>query len=263
MNKIRYFFSCYLIKFALGFCCLFNYNLLVNAAEWSEIDKRGKLIIGVKNNFRPLAYINSEGNLEGFEIDIAKRLAAELLGDAQAVEFIPLDNSQRLPMVMDDQVDLAIASVTVTNSRQRIVDFSPDYYFNRIGIVTQIKNLSLFEAVKIAVLKNSLTVEEIKVNLPEAKLIGVDSYQEAFSVLENGEAEGFAGDMTILSGWIQEYPQYFLLPQRFSGYPLAIVMPKGLQYQELRDKVSVAIKQWKEEGWLEERAKFWGLANED
>ena len=258
MKKIKYFYS-FLTGLYLGVSCFFSQCNIVNGAEWEEINNRGHFIVGVKNNLRPLGYLDSQGNLQGFEIDIAKRLAQELLGDSEAIKFMPIRNSQRLQMVMDDQVDFVIASVTVTNSRQRIVDFSPHYYFDSVGIITKNKQINLFSPLKIAVLKNSLTVEEMKVNLPQAKLIGVNSYQEALSLLENEEADAFAGDMTILTGWLQEYPQYFILPQRLSGYPLAIVMPKGLQYLELRQKVAAAIKQWREDGWLEERAKFWGL----
>jgi polar amino acid transport system substrate-binding protein len=40
---------------------------------------------------------------------------------------------------------------------------------------------------------------------------------------------------------------------------LAVVMPKGLQYKELRAKVNRAIADWKESGWLQERIEYWGL----
>jgi polar amino acid transport system substrate-binding protein len=259
MSKIRfliYYLKAFYLAIAFGF---FPPSFPVNAAEWEEIISRGKLIVGVKNNLRPLGYQDSEGNLQGFEIDIARRLAKELLGDANAIELVPISNSQRLQMVIDDRVDLAIASVTVTSSRQRVVDFSPYYYFDTIAIITKNNQLRPFSNINIAVLHNSGTIEELKVSLPQANLRGVASYQEALSLLENGEADGLAGDLTILSGWVQQYPQYFILPQRWSGYPLAVVMPKGLQYQELREKVSEAIAQWRKDGWLEERAKFWGL----
>jgi polar amino acid transport system substrate-binding protein len=75
----------------------------------------------------------------------------------------------------------------------------------------------------------------------------------------SGEIQGFAGDITVLSGWIQENPDYQLLPTIFGGYPLAIALPKGRQYQELRDKVNEVVRKLKQEGWLEERAKYWDL----
>lgn len=234
----------------------------VNASEWEEIVEREKLIVGVKNNLRPMGYQDEDGNLQGFEIDIAKRLAEELLGDVNAIEFKAIDNSQRLQVVIDDQVDLTIASVTVTPSRQRIVNFSPYYHFDTIGIVSKKDKLELLFDVsssKIAVLENSATIDQVKSNLPKVNLIGVKSYQEALAFLESGKADAFAGNLTVLTGWVEEYPEYVIHSRRFAGYPLAVVMPKGLQYQELRDKVNDAIARWKEEGWIDDRAKFWGL----
>ena len=58
-----------------------------NGAEWQDIEKRGNLIIGVKDNLRPLGFTDNNGNLQGFEIDIARRLAQELFGDSQAVKL--------------------------------------------------------------------------------------------------------------------------------------------------------------------------------
>lgn len=63
----------------------------------------------------------------------------------------------------------------------------------------------------------------------------------------------------MLTGWVQEYPQYRLLPETLSIEALCIVMPRGLQYLELRDRVKELIKSWQSSGWLEERASYWGL----
>ncbi|MBL1209258.1 transporter substrate-binding domain-containing protein [Geminocystis sp. GBBB08] len=241
---------------------LFTIPIKVYSAEWQEIEKRGELVIGVKDNLRPLGYRDLEGNLQGFEIDIAHRLALELFGDEKALQLIPLTNQDRIQKVTDIEVDLAIASITVNTSRQRIVDFSDFYYLDATGIIVkkgQINpNIRNFSG-KIGILNNSRAIAQIRYNLPQAKLKEVSSYQQALEFLESGEIQGFAGDITILTGWIQENPNYQLLPNIFGGYPLAIALPKGRQYQELRDKVNGVIRKLKQEGWLEERAKYWDL----
>ncbi|MEM1310469.1 MAG: transporter substrate-binding domain-containing protein, partial [Cyanobacteria bacterium P01_H01_bin.153] len=66
-------------------------------------------------------------------------------------------------------------------------------------------------------------------------------------------------DLTVLSGWVQEYPDYRLLPGVLTAEPLAIVMPKGNQYIELRRFVNEEIEEWHADGWLEERTTAWGL----
>ena len=232
------------------------------ARDLAKIEDKGELKVAVKDNLRPLGFTNESGNLVGLEIDIARKLAAQLLGDSEAVEFLAVNNQERLQVVLEDRVDMAIARVSMTTPRARIVDFSPYYYLDGTGIVTKdskINSIQDLTRANIALLKNSETIAVVRNRLPQAKLVGVESYQQALQLIENGQADAFAGDRSVLTGWIQQYPTYRLLPARLSGAALAIVMPKGLQYQELRDEVNQAIAEWKESGWLEERIQYWGL----
>ena len=232
------------------------------ASELAEIQARGKFKVAVKDNLRPLSFTNESGNLTGLEIDIARKLAEEILGDSQAVKFIPVSNESRLQVVLDGEVDITIARVAVTTSRSRIVDFSRYYYLDGTGVVTkdsqitQIRNLT---DARIAVLENSATIAVIRHKLPNANLIGVSSYQEALELIEANLADAFAGDRSVLTGWTQEHPTYNLLPERLSGAALAIVMPKGLQYQKLRSKINRVMSDWQKSGWLQERIEFWQL----
>ena len=232
------------------------------SAELKEIEQRGKLIVGVKDNLRPLGFRDAAGNLQGLEIDIAKRLAEELLGKPDAVVLQPVTNRDRLNLVLEDKVDIAIAKVTATDSRYRLVDFSRPYYLDGTGLVTKdasIASLSDLGTKTIAVLNGSSTIAVVKYALPTSKFVGVDSYQEARSLLENGTADAFAADNSVLSGWVQEYPEYRMLPVRLSAEALCVVMPKGLQYNKLRQRVNEAIARWQASGWLAERAAAWGL----
>ncbi|BAQ66578.1 transporter substrate-binding domain-containing protein [Geminocystis sp. NIES-3709] len=226
--------------------------------EWQEIEKKGLLTIAVKDNLRPLGYRDQEGNLRGFEIDLAHRLALELLGEEKAVQLIPVNNQERIQIVTDVEVDLAIASVTANASRRRIVDFSDSYYLDGTGILVK-KGKKIDLTKKIGVLSNSRSIDQIRYNLPRVTLQAVSSYEKALELMELGEIEGFAGDITVLVGWVQENSDYELLSKVFGGYPLSIVLPKGRQYQELRDKVNQVIRKLNQEGWLEEKAKYWGL----
>ncbi|NER52572.1 MAG: transporter substrate-binding domain-containing protein [Symploca sp. SIO1A3] len=234
----------------------------ISSAELEEIEQRGKLIVAVKDNLRPLGFRGEDGNLQGLEIDIARHLAEELLGDPNAVVLQPVTNLDRLNVVLNGKVDLTIARVSFTESRARLVDLSEYYYLDGTGLVTKDASITELEDVatrKIAVIKDSSTIPVVKDALPSSKLVGVDSYEEALSLLEKGGADAFAADKTVLAGWVQEYPQYRLLSARLSGEALCVVIPKGLQYTRLHRKVNEAIARWQAEGWLAERAAAWGL----
>ncbi|KZL48663.1 MULTISPECIES: transporter substrate-binding domain-containing protein [Cyanophyceae] len=253
----------HLVLSATIFCIVcFSWGFMASAAEMPEIQRRGYLTIAVKDNLRPLGFRDVEGNLQGLEIELAKRLALDLLGKADAVRFQPVANRDRLSVVLNNKVDLAIARVTATESRARLVSFSIPYYFDGAVIVTKdadVLQLSDLANRKIAVINNSSTIAQVRYYVPKAELVGVDSYQEGRSLTENNTVVAFAADASVLSGWVQQYPQYRLLPTKLSTEPLSVVMPKGLQYDQLRRQVNEAIAEYTAEGWLKERVQYWGL----
>ncbi len=232
------------------------------AAELQEIQARGHLIVGVKDNLRPLGFRNAEGELVGLEIDLARRLAEDLLGSSEAVVLQPVSNPERISAVAMGEVDLAIARITATPSRARIVNFSRPYYSDGTGLVTRapgVQQLMDLSRRSIAVLRGSSTISTVRSLLPNANLVGVESYQDAYTKLENGQADAFAADASVLSGWVQADPSYRLLPTLMSAEVLAVAVPKGLQHDELRRRVDEAIARWQADGWLQERIDYWGL----
>ncbi|MEH2419795.1 MAG: transporter substrate-binding domain-containing protein [Nostoc sp.] len=245
------------------FCfCIVGTGLTASAAEMPEIQQRGYLTVAVKDNLRPLGFKDASGNLQGLEIDLAQRLATDLVGKAEAVKLKPVANRDRLSVVLDKKVDFAIARVTATSSRARIVSFSVPYYLDGTVLVTKdasIQQLSDLAKQKIAVLNNSSTIAKVRFYVPNAELVGANSYDEAREEIESNAAVAFAADASVLSGWVQQYPQYRLLPTKLSTEPLSVVMPKGLQYDELRRNVNQAIARYLEEGWLQQRSQYWGL----
>lgn len=235
---------------------------VVFSADLETIQERGYLIVAVKDNWRPLGFTDDAGELVGLEIDIATRLAAELFEDETAVQFVPVSNLDRLSAVLNEEVDLVIAGVAITPMRQRVVNFSTPYYLDGTAFITRdanIQDLQDLQQGTIALIEGSEAVTHVNYRLPSATLVGIDSYQEGYAVMEAGQVEAIAADLTVLTGWVQEYPNYRLLPNVLTVEPLAITFPKGTQYVELQRFLNEAIEQWHTDGWLEERATYWGL----
>jgi polar amino acid transport system substrate-binding protein len=156
------------------------------AADLATIQARGKLIVGVKDNTPPLGYLNTKRELVGFEIEIAKRLAKEILGSETAIVWKPLANQNRIPALLDDEIDIAIARVGNTPARGRLVDFSAPYYLDGTAFITQDAAIAKAEDLagkKVAVLKGAVTISEIKNRLPAVQLVEVKSYVEAKELL--------------------------------------------------------------------------------
>jgi polar amino acid transport system substrate-binding protein len=235
---------------------------LVSAGTLKEIQQRRKLVVAVKDNTPPLGFRDRNGNLQGLEIDIARKLAAEIFDRSDAIELIPVVNQNRLKVVIDGRVDITIARVTITPNRSRVIDFSNSYYADGTGIITTqsniLKNRDLVGK-KVAVLERSSTISSLQYIIPEAQLVGVDSYQQARDLLASGKVAAIAADRSLLIGWVKSNSSYRLLPDKLSVEALAIVLPKGTKYIPLLDRINRSISSWQASGWLEERIRYWGL----
>ncbi|KOV92236.1 glutamate ABC transporter substrate-binding protein [Streptomyces sp. NRRL B-3648] len=90
-----------------------------------------KLIVGVDQNSYRWGYRNPNtdgARLEGFDIDLVHRIAADLLGDPDAVQFKAIPTSQRIPAIEDGRVDMVVRTMTITCDRLRQVAFSAPYF---------------------------------------------------------------------------------------------------------------------------------------
>jgi polar amino acid transport system substrate-binding protein len=90
-----------------------------------------KLIVGVDQNSYRWGYRNpnTEGaELEGFDIDLVHRIAQDILGDPDAVQFKAIPTSQRIPAIQDGRVDMVVRTMTITCDRLAQVAFSTPYF---------------------------------------------------------------------------------------------------------------------------------------
>jgi polar amino acid transport system substrate-binding protein len=228
------------------------------ASEISNTQKRDKLIIGVKDNLPPLGFRDRDGNLSGLEIDIARELAKEL---DISFELRPLKNRDRLSALQNNQIDLAIAQITVTTNRSRLVDFSLPYYTDSTIAIAKRGTTSqeLKQPVNISVLKNSAAIAVIQSQFPKAAIIGVNTYADGLGALQSGKVKAFVGDRSSLAQWLKEHPDYEMIGQPLAVHSLAIALPRGLQHLDLRDRVFDIVEKWRKNGWLKERASYWNL----
>mgnify|MGYP006276451567 CR=1 FL=1 len=253
-------------------CAAFSFGMVLGvqlavppvsvAADLDTIRERGHLVVAVRDEWRPLSYRDHSNNLVGLEIDIARHLASVIFDDPNAVVFEVVSNQDRLKAVLTDQVDVVIAGVTLTPDRMRLVRFSPPYYLDGTGLIVEnahAQNLADLRRSQIGVLQESSAIASLRYVLPLAALTPQNSYQEAYSTLTRGQIDAFAGDLSVLTGWQQEYEGYRLIPAALSADPLAMAMPKGNQYSSLHQLVNDTIESWHDSGWLEERATHWGL----
>src|SRR3954452_8957819 len=78
-----------------------------------KVQDRGKIVIGVKYDVPTFGYLNPRNNtLEGFDVDLGKAIAREILGSDSAVEFKQAVSADRIPFLNTGQVDLVLSTMT-------------------------------------------------------------------------------------------------------------------------------------------------------
>jgi polar amino acid transport system substrate-binding protein len=115
-----------------------NQTLAPSGADGPTIDAikartgaKRKLVVGIDQNSYRWGYRNpnTEGaELEGFDIDLVHRIAADILGDPDAVQFKAIPTSQRIPAIQNGRVDMVVRTMTITCDRLNQVAFSAPYF---------------------------------------------------------------------------------------------------------------------------------------
>lgn len=226
-----------------------------------QIKKRDKIIFGVKNDTRLFGLKNPKtGQVEGFDIDIAKQLAKQILGDENKVEFKEVTSKTRIPMLNNGDVDAVIATMTITPERQKEVDFT-DVYFNAgqsllVKKGSKIKGLKdLTSGTKVLAVKGSTSTINIHQKAPQAQVLEYENYAEAFTALKAGKGDALTTDDAILYGMADEDPSYQLVGGTFTKEPYGIAVKKG--NTELVKKLNEALKAIKDSGKYDEIKNKW------
>ncbi|WP_371773150.1 glutamate ABC transporter substrate-binding protein [Streptomyces sp. NBC_01438] len=98
-------------------------------ATIDRIKARGKLIAGVDQNSFQWGYRNPEsGDLEGFDIDLVRAIAKDILGDPDDVIFRAIPTNQRIAALENDKVDVVVRTMTINCARLDQVSFSTAYF---------------------------------------------------------------------------------------------------------------------------------------
>ena len=193
-------------------------SILVSAADdggntaqartLDEIKKDGKIKIGVFSDKNPFGYVDENGEVQGYDIYFGKRLAKDLLGSEDDVEFTYVEAASRVEYLQSAKVDVILANFTVTDERAEKVDFALPYMKVALGVVspddaliTDVKDL---EGKKLIVVKGTTAETYFTENYPDIELVKFDEYQEAYDALLDGRGDAFSTDNTEVLAWAQQ-----------------------------------------------------------
>ncbi len=177
------------------------------------IKQRGVLKVGVFSDKPPFGSVDSKGKYQGYDVVIAKRMALDLLGDENKIEFIPVEASARVEFLKANKVDIIMANFTHTKEREKVVDFAKPYMKVALGVISKdgvIKNIEELEDKELIVNKGTTADFYFTKNYPNIKLLKFEQNTETFLALLNNKAIALAHDNTLLLAWAKQHPEFKL-----------------------------------------------------
>jgi glutamate transport system substrate-binding protein len=200
----------------------------------ARLEQAGKVRVGTKFDQPLFGQKNLDGNLEGFDVEIAKIIAGELGIQPSGIEWVESVSANREPFIQQDKVDFVVATYTINDKRKQVVDFAGPYYVAGQDIMVKKGNpLGItgpddLAGKKVCSVTGSTPAENIRTNYPEAKLTEFDVYSKCAEALKNGQVEAVTTDNVILLGLIsQDQESFELVGKKFTEEPYGIGVKKG------------------------------------
>ena len=177
-----------------------------------KIKAEGKVRIGVFSDKPPFGYVDEKGENQGYDVYLAKRIAKDLLGDENKIEFVLVEAANRVEYLQSNKVDIILANFTVTPERKEKVDFADPYMKVSLGVVSPdgapIKSVEELKGKKLLVNKGTTAESYFTKNYPEIELVKFEQNTETFAALTDGRGDALAHDNTLLFAWAKENPGY-------------------------------------------------------
>jgi len=226
------------------------------------IHHRGALIVGVKADFPPFGYIDDRGQQVGFDVDLAHEVAGVMLGDPNKVKLRTVTSANRLWMLRAHDVDAVMASMTITQERKQIIDFSVPYFCSghliliRAAWAPWISGFPDLNGRKVATVQGATGDTVTRILAPRAERITFDQNAKAVLALKDSRTDAFVQDDVLLLGFAKQDPSLKVVgwPPRMPG-PYGVGVPKGAT--DLLGALNVALARIRSSGVFNKMVAKW------
>lgn len=176
-------------------------------AAGKSIVGKGTLVIGVSKDQPGLGLRKPDGSFEGFDIDVARYIAAHVENKPKKIEFKPVPYADRESAVQTGKVDLVVFSYSITPERKTKIAFAGPYYVAHQDTLvrssdTGIKNVRDLAGRRLCAVNGSVSWQRVTVerNVP-AHLVRAASYGDCLEKLTNNSLDAISTDDLILAGF--------------------------------------------------------------
>jgi glutamate transport system substrate-binding protein len=203
----------------------------------AELSEAGSITIGTKFDQPGFGLENLEGEVEGFDVEVAKIIAGALGIAPEDISFEQTPSAVREEVLEGGEVDMVVATYTINDARKERITFAGPYYTAGQQIMVASDNdditgpdsLKDNPDAKICSVTGSTPSEQIKEYLASPdQLVLFDEYSQCADSLSNGQVAAVTTDNVILLGFVSESDGAFkLVGEQFTEEPYGIGIAKG------------------------------------
>ena len=173
--------------------------------KWaSKIKQAGTLRLGGTQTSNLFSLRNEkDGKLRGFDAGLAQLLTRYILGDASKVQFTQVTSSTREQVLINDQVDMVLATYSITPARAERISFAGPYYTSQAGVLVKANEKAIqshndLAGKRVATQAGSTGPAILAQFAPKAIVQEFQTHQEALDALRQGRVEAYVTDHTLL-----------------------------------------------------------------
>ncbi|GAA1532984.1 glutamate ABC transporter substrate-binding protein [Streptomyces albidochromogenes] len=221
-------------------------DVKIDSPALKKAQKAGKITFGAKNDQPYLGFEDTDGKRSGFDIEIAKMVAADLGFSADQIVFKTVDSGVRETTISKGDIDLYVGTYTINDERKKQVGFAGPYFMAGADLLVRkdekaITGSDALKGKKVCSIVGSTPLQEIKKPKYGAETVELSKYSECVQQLINNEVDAVTTDDAILKGYAAQRPTKLkVLGKPFTKEPYGIGMNKD--DKALRDAVSDALE---------------------
>jgi polar amino acid transport system substrate-binding protein len=198
-----------------------------------KIQQRGRLIAGVSSDTLLFGFRDPlTGNLEGFDIDVAREIAAAIFGTATGhIEYRVLTFAQRIPALTDkaNPVDIVADVMTMNCTRWAQISFSSEYFHAGKKVLvrsdSRARGIGDLDGKRVCAATGSTSLDELKKH-PKIIAVAVDDISDCMVQFQQGSVDSVTGDDTVLAGFVTQDPYAKIVGEPFTQEPYGLGIAK-------------------------------------
>ncbi|MEU8918091.1 glutamate ABC transporter substrate-binding protein [Streptomyces nigrescens] len=218
----------------------------IDSAVLKKAHKAKKIVIGVKADQPFLGFKDTTGKYSGFDIEIAKMVAADLGFSEKQIEFKTIDSNVRETTISNGQVDYYVGTYTINDERKKQVGFAGPYYTAGADLLVRkdekdITGPHALKGKEVCSIVGSTPLQEIKKKKYGAKTSEQSKYSDCVKSLLDGQVDAVTTDDAILKGYAAQRPEKLrVVSKSFTKEPYGVGMKKD--DKALRNAITDALE---------------------